>query len=168
MTTRDEQIVELRRGGATLNEIAEQFELSSERVRQIAQQAFVRRCACCGAVFETTKSRQIYCGSCHCVTCGNPVPQNRMKPGSPYCQAQCVPGYVFAGAKEGSRFRRVETGIYVKRYNATGVEPPGHYCFDQNRQTFVRFDDLEQAQAFRASGAWSRRAASGNPGAEAA
>lgn len=161
MATRNEQIVELRRGGATWNEIADRFALSSERVRQIGQETYERECECCGAAFQTTKARQIYCGTCACATCGKPVPPSRVKPGAPYCQAQCVPGYAYHGANAGSRFRRVELGIYVKRYITTGIEPEGFYCFDQVNRTWDRFDDLEQARAYRASGAWSRRQARG-------
>lgn len=168
MATRDEQMIELRQGGATLVEIGDQFGLSGERVRQIVQQPLGRTCACCGAEFTTTKARQIYCGSCSCATCGRPVPQGRMKPDSPYCQAQCVPGYAYHGAKQGARYVRVETGVYIRRYNETGIDIPGFYCFDGNQQTFVRFDTLELAREYRSSRAWSRRATSGNPGTKEA
>lgn len=164
---RDKRILTMRQNGATLAEISSKVGLTIERVRQIAADVtpsgYQRECACCGVAFTATSSRNVNCGDCRCVTCGSPIPRRRVVAQSRYCKQECEPGFARKGAASGTRFHRVELGIYVKRYVSTGAQIPSFYCFDQVNKTWVRFDTLEEARAYRASGAWSRRQ-SGIPG----
>ena len=152
----------MRREGASLQEIGDEYGLSRERVRQLVGPSQLKKtCEGCGSEF-TARTNQRFCQECRCPTCGKLLTHQRLcdrirKNVRPiYCSNDCDPEYVRSGT---GTFRSAGVkGIYARFYKETGRRiNPLFYVIDQNTKKFMPFDSLEEAQAYRASDAWRKK-----------